>query len=124
MAILTIRIDLPPKGELEASGDGSLPTDAQMAEETRARQNFLDIVSPFFESLPKRPSRRSGNVLRVELLGGDVSSQLNHYLVLVSVDIGEPPIAQELAKLLPEGSKVSLVGAYESLQTWPETPPA
>jgi hypothetical protein len=120
MSILTISIQLPPTGELEISGNGSSPTDDQMAEELQARQNFLDIVSPFFETLPNRPPRRSGNVSRVELLGGGVWSQLNRYLLLVDVDIGEPRIDQELLALLPPGSKVSVVGAFDALQTWPE----
>jgi hypothetical protein len=120
MATLVISIDLPPVGELETSGDGTSPTDAQMAEETHARQNFLDLVSPFFASLPKRPPHRQGNVFRVELLGRDVWSQLNRYLLLVSIDIGETRIDQELSKMLPPGSKVSVVGTFESLQTWPK----
>lgn len=124
MATLAIRIDLPPVGELETSGDGTSPTDAQMAEETDARQNFLDLVSPFFESLPKRPPRRTGNVSRVELLGRGVWSQLNHYLLLVTIDSGEAGIDQELSTMLPRGSQVSVVGAFESLQTWPEAPSA
>jgi hypothetical protein len=89
-----------------------------MAEELRARQKFLDIVSPYLETLPNRPPRRSGNVSRVELLGGGVWSQL--YLLLVDVDIGEPRIDQELLAILPPGSKVSVVGAFDALQTWPE----
>lgn len=120
MATLAISIDLPPVGELETSGDGASPTDAQMAEEKRARQNFLDLVSPFFQSLPKRPSRRQGNVSRVELLGRDVWSQLNHYMLLVTIDIGETRIDQELSKMLPRGSQVSLMGTFDSLQTWPK----
>lgn len=124
MATLTISIDLPPKGELETSGDGRSPTDAQMEEETQVRQDFLDIVSPYFESLPRRPPRRSGNVSRVKLLGREVWSELNHYLVLVTVDIGEPRIDEELLKLLPQGSQVSVVGAFSSLHEWREPHPA
>ena len=120
MSTLTISIDLPPTGELEISGNGSSPTDDQMAEELRARQKFLDIVSPYLETLPNRPPRRSGNVSRVELLGGGVWSQLNRYLLLVDVDIGEPRIDQELLTILPKESKVSVVGAFDALQTWPE----
>ena len=118
MATLAISIGLPPVGELETSGDGSSPTDAQMAEEERARQNFLDLVSPYFESLPKRPPHRQGNVSRVELLGRGVWSQLNHYLLLVTVDIGETGIDRELLAKLPKGSTVSVVGTFESLQSW------
>jgi hypothetical protein len=118
MSTLTISIHLPPVGELETSGNGSSPTDDQMAEELQARQKFLDIVSPFFETLPNRPPHRSGNVSRVELLGGGVWSQLNRYLLLVDVDIGEPRLDQELLAILPPGSKVSFVGAFDALETW------
>ena len=104
MSTLVISIDLPPTGELETSGDGSSPTDAQMAEETQARENFLRLISPYLESLPKRPLRRQGNVARAELLGCDVWSQLNRYLLLATVDVGETGIDQELPALLPEGS--------------------
>jgi hypothetical protein len=120
MATLAISIDLPPTGELETSGDGSSPTDAQMAEEMKARENFLDTVSSYLESLPNRPPRRAGNVSRVELLGRGVWSQLNHYLLLVTVDIGETGIDQQLLAMLPRGSQVSVVGTFDSLQTWPE----
>ena len=120
MATLAISIDLPPVGELEISGDGSSPTDAQMAEETQVRQKFLDTVSQYFESLPKRPPHRQGNVSRVELLGRGVWSELNHYLLLVTVDIGETGIDKELSAKLPSGSKVSVVGTFDSLQIWPK----
>lgn len=115
---LAILVDLPPTGELETSGDGASPTDAQMAEETDARQKFLDLISPYLASLPNRPPRRAGNVSRVELLGADVWSQLNHYLVRITVDIGGGGIAEELSSKLPAGSKVSTVGAFASLQSW------
>ena len=124
MATLAISIDLPPTGELEISGDGTSPTQAQMAEETQARQNFIDVVSPYFKSLPGRPPHRSGNVSRIELLGREVWSQLNHYLLLVTVDIGEAGIDQDLSALLPQGSQVSVVGAFGSVQEWPEPHPA
>ena len=121
MATLAISIGLPPVGELETSGDGSSPTDAQMGEETRARQNFLDLVSPYFESLPKRPPQRQGNVSSVELLGRGVWSELNHYLLLVTVDIGETGIDRERSAKLPPGSKVSAVGTCQSMQSWSKT---
>ena len=123
MATMAISLDLPPVGELETSGDGSSPTDAQMAEEEKARQTFLDAVSPFLASVPKRPPHAFGNVSKVELLGAGVWSQMNHYLLLLEVDIGDPRI-DGLKPLLPKGSKMSVVGTYESLQTWPETRPA
>src|ERR1700709_2230095 len=103
---LAISIDLPPTGELETSGNGSSPTDAQMAEEEKARQKFFDTISPFLASVPKRPLPRQGNATSIELLGTGVWSRLNHYLLLVSVDIGDPGIDGELSALLPKGSKV------------------
>jgi hypothetical protein len=115
---LAISIDLPPTGELETSGNGSSPTDAQMAEEEKARQKFFDTISPFLASVPKRPLHRQGNVTSIELLGTGVWSRLNHYLLLVSVDIGDPGIDGELSALLPKGSKVTVVGSYQPLQTW------
>lgn len=124
MATMAIRIDLPPSGELETSGDGSSPTDAQMAEEEKARQKFLDAVSPFLSSVPKRPPHAFGNVSKIELLGASVWSQLNHYLLLLEVDIGDPRIDKDLTALLPQGSSMTTIGAYESLRTWPETRPA
>jgi hypothetical protein len=118
MSTMAISVHLPPVGELEITGNGSSPTDAEMAEEMQARQKFLDLVSPFFEKLPNRPAHRSGNVSRVELLGGGVWSQLNRYLLLVDVDIGDPRIDQELLAILPAGSKVSVVGAFDAIETW------
>ena len=119
MATTTIRIDLPPVGELETSGDGRSPTDAQMAEETKARQDFLDILSPYVAEVLSRPLRRAGNVTHVQLLGGDVWSQLNHYLLLVTTDSAAPRFAGELLALLPEGSQASDLGAFGPLQEWP-----
>jgi hypothetical protein len=124
MATLVISIDLPPVGELEISGNGSSSTDAQMAEEKQVRQKFLDTVSQYFESLPNRPPHRQGNVSSVELLGQTGWSQLNHYLLLVTFDIGETRIDKELAAMLPAGSKVSVVGAFRSLQAWQKAPEA
>jgi hypothetical protein len=121
---LAISIDLPPTGELETSGNGSSPTDAQMAEEEKARQKFLDTVSPYLASVPKRPLHRQGNVSSIELLGTGVWSQLNHYLLLLDVDIGDPGIDRELLAMLPKGSKVSVVGSYQPLQTWSTGPTA
>ena len=43
VATVVITIDLPPTGELETSGDGTAPTDAQMAEESQARQEFRPV---------------------------------------------------------------------------------
>src|SRR6266511_6053204 len=118
MPTVAIRIDMPPKGILEVTGDGSAPTDEQMREELEDRQEFLDAVVPTLASLPGRPPRRAGNVERVELLGTDVWSEVNHYLLLVTVDIGDPGI--DFASLLPAGGEAAMVGSYASLQSWPE----
>lgn len=121
MTTLVISIDLPPIGELETSGDGSSPTDAQMAEERQVRQNFLGLVSPYLESLPRRAAqRRQGYISGVELLGRDVWSQLNHYLLLVTFDIGVTGVDQELSALLPKGSQVSVETAF--VPVWPGAP--
>jgi hypothetical protein len=122
VATLAISIVLPPTGELETTGYGTSPTQAQMDEEMEARRNFIDTVSPYLKSLPERPPHRAGNVSRVELLGRDVWSQLNRYLLLVTVDIGDPGIEQELSAFLPQGTQVSSLGDFDSLQEWPEPP--
>jgi hypothetical protein len=119
---LAISIVLPPTGELETTGDGTSPTQTQMDEEMEARRNFIDTVSPYLKSLPERPPHRAGNVSRVELLGRDVWSHLNRYLLLVTVDIGDPGIEQELSAFLPQGTQVSSLGDFDSLQEWPEPP--
>jgi hypothetical protein len=119
VATLAITIDLPPTGEVETSGNGSSPTQAQQDEEMKARQNFIDLVSPYLESLPERPPHRAGNVSQVELLGRDVWSELNHYLLLITIDITDGGIDQDLAALLPPGAQVSVVGVVDSLQEWP-----
>jgi hypothetical protein len=116
MPTVVIRIDMPSKGVLEVTGEGSAPTDDQMAEERRARQEFLDAVSPTLASLVGKPPKRTGNVSHVELLGANVWSQLNHYLVLVSVDSGEPDI--DWSALLPPGAEVTTIGSYAPLQRW------
>jgi hypothetical protein len=93
-----------------------------MDEEMKARSDFIDTVSPYLKSLPERPPHRAGNVSRVELLGRDVWSELNRYLLLVTVDIGDPGIEQQLLALLPQGTQVSGLGGFNSLQEWPEAP--
>ena len=120
MATLAISIDLPPTGELETAGNGTSPTQAQMDEETRARRRFIDTVASYLESLPSTPSHPAGNVTRVELLGRNVFSQLNHYLLLVTVDIGNPGIEGHLSALLPHGARISVVGEFAPVQAWPE----
>lgn len=117
MATLAIRIDMPPKGELETSQDGSNPTDEQMNEELAIRQEFLDYVAPRLAELPTRPPHAFGNVSRVELHGGNVWSQLNHYLVVLTVDIGIP---NGLDAVFPGEAEIAVLGPYEALQTWPE----
>ena len=117
---LAISIVLPPTGELEKTGDGTSPTQAQMDEEMKARDDFIGTVSPYLKSLPERPPHRAGNVSHVELLGRGVWSQLNHYLLLVTVDIGDPGIEQELSALLPPGTQILGLGDFGPLQEWPE----
>jgi len=111
-------IDAPPQGELETSGNGTSPTDDQMAEERGIRQSLLEGVSPYLESLPQRPFHRSGNIERVELLGREVWSQLNHYLLVLHVDIGAVNLS-ELPAHLPPGSEVAEVGGgYQPISEW------
>ena len=119
MATLAISIDLPPTGELETAGNGTSPTQAQMDEETRARQRFIDTVASYLESLPSTSPHAAGNVTRVELLGRNVFSQLNHYLLLVTVDIGNPGIEGRLSAMLPQGTQISVVGEFAPVQAWP-----
>jgi hypothetical protein len=122
MTRLLVKIDAPPQGALETSGNGTNPTDDQMAEEQRIRQSFLDGVSPYLESLPKRPPHRAGNVTHVELLGRDVWSEMNHYLAVLNVDIGNVDLS-ELAAHLPPGSEVNVVGGdYQPIDEWPSSP--
>jgi len=120
VATLAISIDLPPTGELETAGNGTSPTQAQMDEETRARQRFVDMVTSYLKSLPRTRPHRAGNVTRVELLGRNVFSQLNHYLLLVTVDIGDPGIEGHLSALLPQGTQISVVGEFTPVKEWPE----
>jgi hypothetical protein len=117
MGTLAISIQVPPIGELETSGDGSSPTQAQMDEEMAARDSLLRIVSPFLDSLPRRPPHRSGNVSGFDLLGGKVWSRLNQYLLLLTVDIADSRVSDELSNLLPQGSKISVLGEFESVQS-------
>ncbi len=119
MALVAITIDMPPTGELETSGDGTSPTQEQMDEETLARQNFLDTIAPYLKSLPERPPHRSGNVSHAQLLGRDEWSLLNHYLLLLTVDIWQADTDPELSALLPQGAQVAVLGSFESLQEWP-----
>ena len=119
MSNLIVQIDVPAVGELELTGQGSNPTDAQMAEETAARHRTLDALRSYLSALPERPPHRAGNVTRVELLGGNTWSKLNHYAVLVTVDIGDPGLEHELGRILPEGSTIVVRGTFEALEEWP-----
>ena len=117
--MLVISIEMPPTGELETSDSGFPLTEAQMAEEMAARQKFLDLVSPLLGKLPNRPFRRGGNISRISLHGASVWSRLNRYVLLIDVDIGVPPVDQELRAILPAGAKVTLVGGdYSPVQIW------
>jgi hypothetical protein len=117
MGTIAITIKTPPVGALEdGSGDGSAPSDEQMREEQAARDAVVNSLVPFLQSLPHRPARRQGNVTGFELLGANTWSNLNKYLLLLSVDIGGAGLADELAAALPSGSSVSVVGEFESLQ--------
>jgi hypothetical protein len=119
MATAVYRIDAPPTG-VEKTDGGSQPTDEQMAEEQQARQAFLDAVSPHLAALPSAPPRRSGNVIKVELLAADSWSNLNHYLLMVTTDIGAPNIAFD--SFLPTGTTISEIvsGDYKPLAQWPD----
>ncbi|WP_431683695.1 hypothetical protein [Kitasatospora sp. KL5] len=118
MVTTIFRIDAPPIG-IEITGKGSNPTEEEMEEELKARQAFLDAVSPHLAALRKRPDHRSGNVVSVDLHGADVWSRLNQYLLMVTVDIGDPRI--DFDSFLPTGSTVKLVGSdFTPLSHWPD----
>jgi hypothetical protein len=123
MGNLIATIEVPPVGELETSRNGTSPTDEQMAEEQAARDETIAQMRPYLESLPQRPFRRSGNVSQVELQGSDTWSTLNHYVVIAAVDIGDPGLEKGLLEVLPEGSKVSVRGGYDTLEVWSRPDP-
>ncbi len=117
MATWVVRVDMPPKGALEeGTGIGDELTDEAMEEESRYRQEFLDYVSPRLAALLERGPRRSANVQRVELHGADTWSNLNHYLLMVTVDIGGPGF--ELDQLLPPDAEATIIGDYDLLASW------
>ena len=89
MGTLAISICAPPRGELATSSNGSSPTAAQIDEELQVRQRFIEAVSPYLTSL------------------------------LVTVDVGDPGIAQQLSALLPKGSLVSVAGYFGGIEDWP-----
>ena len=122
MPILIAHIEVPPSGELETKrGESGELTDEQMAEELAARERAMATMRPLLASLPERPARRSGNISRVELLGENTWSTLNHYVVLATVDIGDGGLEEELLTVLPEGSTVSVSAGVVSLEEWPTT---
>ncbi|MBP0452943.1 hypothetical protein J5Y04_25850 [Kitasatospora sp. RG8] len=115
--ITVFRIDAPGTG-IELKGDGN-PTPEQIEEEKEARQAFLDAVSPHFKALPERPLHAFGNVSKVELFGEDVVTRMNHYLLVVTVDIGDPRI--EFESFVPGGTTVSTVeGDLSPISQWPD----
>ena len=117
MTTLAIQIELPPQGELELSGSSLDITQEQMDEELGFRQEFLDTISPYLASLPEIPPHAMGNVSQVQLLGTDVWTQMNHYLLLLTVDIGEPRL--ELECYMPEGSTTRVIGSYRPQLEFP-----
>ncbi|MFC8449072.1 hypothetical protein [Kitasatospora sp. NPDC057223] len=119
MTTVVYRIDAPPTG-IEVTGDGTDPTEPQMAEETQAREKFLAAVSPYLAALPDRPVHHSGNVSKVELLGVDVWAAMNHYLLLLTVDIGDPRV--DFDSFVPAGTEVTLINAFDPLAQWPAAP--
>ena len=122
MGSLVVEIDVPPVGELEVTGDGSSPTQEQMDEEQAAREQTLAKLRPYLQSLPQRPPHRSGNVSHVQLLGNNTWSNLNHYALIVTVDIGDPGLERGLLEVLPDGSTVAVHDDLTILEEWPATP--
>ncbi|HEX2047808.1 MAG TPA: hypothetical protein VHF27_08590 [Acidimicrobiales bacterium] len=118
MATWVVRVDMPPRGALEEGrGGGGELADEEMEEESRYRQEFLDYVSPRLAALLERGPRRSANAQRVELHGADTWSNLNHYLLMVTVDIGGPGF--ELDEVLPPEAEAAIIGDYAPLAAWP-----
>jgi hypothetical protein len=117
MTTIAIQIELPPEGELELSGSSVDITQEQMDEELDLRQQFLDKISPYLASLPEIGPHRMGNVSHVQLLGTDVWTQMNHYLLLLTVDVGEPPL--ELEDHMPAGSTACVIGSYGAQLEFP-----
>lgn len=94
MGTIAITIKTPPVGALEdGSGDGSAPSDETDARGAGRPGRSCDSLVPFLQSLPHRPARRQGNVTGFELLGANTWSNLNKYLLLLSIDIGGAGLA-------------------------------
>jgi len=117
MTTIAIQIELPPQGELEISGSDLDATQEQRDEELGYRQAFLDKIGPYLASLPDVPPHAMGNVSHVQLLGTDIWTQMNHYLLLLTVDIGEPRL--ELEAYMPEGSTACTIGSYRPQLEYP-----
>ena len=76
------------------------------------------LPDPRLAALVERPFFRSGNVSRVELRGANEWSNLNHYLVILRVDIGIP---RKLEDIVPPGGEMTIMGPYGSLESWERT---
>ena len=118
MGTVVVRIDMPPVDP--EGGGGTAPSDDQMQKEQQAREQFMAFAEPRLEEIASRPLRRTGNITRIELLGGSEWSTLNQYLLLVSTDIGEPHV--DWADLVPPGGAATVMegGPYASLRQWPD----
>jgi hypothetical protein len=118
MGTVVVRIDMPPVDP--EGGGGTSPSDDQMQKEQDARQAFMDHAGPKLEEIASRPLSRTGNITRIELLGGSEWSKLNQYLLLVSTDIGVPHV--DWADLVPPGGTATAMegGPYASLRQWPD----
>jgi hypothetical protein len=123
MGSLIAVITAPPVGELETSGEGSSPTDEQMSEEQASRDETIARLRPYLESLPQVPPHRMGNVTDVQLLGNNTWSNLNRYVVILTVDIGDPGVEAALLGVLPAGSTVEVFSDYALIDEWHEAAP-
>lgn len=85
----------------------------------------LSSVLPFLESLPRRAAGRAGSVLASELLSSTGIRETNRYLLLVDVDKPSPRslrmLADELTKVLPAGTNVSVLGEFDSVARAPKS---
>jgi hypothetical protein len=120
MHTIAVHIRAPFAEPPGAGESGSSFSDDDLLRRQQEQQRIIDAVSPFLSSLPARPLHRAGNVSAVTLLGGDVSSGLWSLLVLVDVDSAAPGLDEELLKVLPVGSDVSVLGSFGRIAAWPE----
>ena len=116
MPTWTIRIDMPPKGDLEQGGAGAELTQEDMDEEAGFRMDFVDHLREKVQALLSRPPRRAANVERVELRGANQWGRMNHYLLDVTVDVGGPGF--DPRELAPPGADVAVIGDYVELESW------